>query len=127
MPQSHAAHAPEEIRLTDKGRNLRVSFDDGCVFDLSAELLRVHSPSAEVQGHSAAERKTVGGKINVTIADILPVGHYAVRLVFDDGHDSGIFTWHFLHELGHQAPQKWTAYLLELAAKGLGRERPGQK
>ena len=127
MPHTRTAIAPEEIRLTDKGRNLRVTFADGCVFDLSAELLRVHSPSAEVQGHSAAERKTVGGKQLVAIRDILSVGHYAVRLVFDDGHDSGIFTWGFLHEIGHNAPQKWTAYLLELEAKGLTRDRPGQK
>ena len=127
MSHAHTTLAPEEIRLTGKGRNLRVTFEDGCVFDLSAELLRVHSPSAEVQGHSAAQRKSVGGKINVAIRDVLPVGHYAVRLVFDDGHDSGIFTWPWLHEMGHHAPQRWTAYLLELAAKGLSRERPGEK
>ena len=113
--------------MTDKGRNLRVTFDNGCIFDLSAELLRVHSPSAEVQGHSAAGRKCVGGKLHVAIADILPVGHYAVRLVFSDGHDSGLFTWGFLHDIGHHAAQKWTAYLIELEAKGLSRERPGEK
>ena len=123
MSDPHSA--PEEIRLTGKGTNLRVTFGDGCVFDLSAEFLRVHSPSAEVQGHSAAQRKTVGGKAKVAIRDILPVGHYAVRLVFDDGHDSGIFTWNYLHDLGHHAPQKWTAYLVELEAKGLSREVAG--
>ena len=117
--------APEEIRLKDKGRLLTVSFDDGCVFDLSAEYLRVHSPSAEVQGHAASQRKTVGGKINVAIRDILPVGHYAVRLVFDDGHDSGLFTWGYLHELGHRQGEKWLAYEMELKAKGLSRERAG--
>ena len=124
MSHAHTA-APEEIRLTGKGTNLQVTFGDGCVFDLSGEYLRVHSPSAEVQGHSAAQRKTLGGKARVAIRDILPVGHYAVRLVFDDGHDSGIFTWPYLHELGHDAPQKWAAYLMELEAKGLSREVAG--
>ena len=130
-PTAHASHpdrqAPEEIRLTGKGRNLRVTFVDGCVFDLSAEYLRVHSPSAEVQGHSAAERRTIGGKLHVCIRDILPVGHYAVRLVFDDGHDSGLYTWNYLHGLGHGAAEKWAAYERELADKGLSRDRPGQK
>lgn len=130
-PPTHASHpasqAPDEIRLTGKGRNLRVTFGDGCVFDLSAEYLRVHSPSAEVQGHSAAERKTVGGKLHVGIRDILPVGHYAVRLVFDDGHDTGLYTWDYLHGLGHGAAQKWAAYEQDLASKGLSRDRPGQK
>ena len=119
-------NAPEEIRLKDKGRLLVVSFDDGCVVEMSAEYLRVHSPSAEVQGHAASQRKTVGGKIAVAIRDILAVGHYAVRLVFDDGHDSGLFTWEYLHELGQRKPEKWLAYEIELRAKGLSRERAGE-
>ena len=120
------ANAPAELRLKDKGRLLQVSFDDGCVFGLTAEYLRVHSPSAEVQGHSAAQRKTVGGKRLCAIKDIAPVGHYAVRLVFDDGHDSGLFTWGYLHELGHRQAANWTAYERELAAKGLSRDAAGQ-
>lgn len=120
MPQ-----APTEIRLKEKGRLLQVSFETDGVFDLSAEYLRVHSPSAEVQGHSAAGRKTIGGKRGCAIADIQPVGHYAVRLVFDDGHDSGLFTWAYLHELGRDHGAKWRAYETELAAKGLSRDRPG--
>ena len=123
----HVETAPEEIRLTDAGRTLKVTFDDGCVFLLSAELLRVSSPSAEVQGHSAAERRTVGGKRQVAIRDILPVGHYAVRLIFDDGHDSGLFTWRFLHDLGHRAGEIWAAYLADLEARGLSRDAPGSR
>ena len=129
LPDTHVPHAaaPEEIRLTAKGRNLRLTFADGCVFEMSAEYLRVHSPSAEVQGHSASERKTVGGKLHVAIADILPVGHYAVRLVFDDGHDTGLYTWDYLHRLGGGMAEQWAAYERDLAAKSLSRDRPGQK
>ncbi len=114
---------PTEIRLKDKGRALSVAFDTGDAFDLSAEYLRVMSPSAEVQGHSAAERKTVGGKENVAIMQIEPVGNYAVRLVFDDMHSTGIYTWRYLHELGSEREAKWTAYLQDLAAKGMTRDR----
>jgi DUF971 family protein len=109
------------LRLTDKGRLLRVSFDDGAVFDLSAEMLRVMSPSAEVQGHSAAERKLVSGKSKVAILEIIPTGNYAVRLVFDDMHQTGIYTWTYLHELGANAARRWADYLSELEAKGLSR------
>jgi DUF971 family protein len=116
---------PTEIRLKEKGRMLAVSFDGGDAFDLSAEYLRAMSPSAEVQGHSAAERKTVGGKQNVAIIQVEPVGNYAVRLVFDDMHSTGIYSWRYLHELGSEHETRWAEYLAELEAKGLKRDRPG--
>ncbi len=114
---------PIEIRLAKDKRSLRIVFDDGAAFDLPAEYLRVTSPSAEVQGHSAAERKTVPGKRDVGIIGVEPVGNYAVKLVFDDMHDTGIYGWNYLHELGAGYAEKWQAYLDELAAKGLSRER----
>jgi DUF971 family protein len=116
---------PTEIRLKDKGRTLAVSFAGGEAFELSAEFLRVMSPSAEVQGHSAAERKTVGGKQNVAIIQVEPVGNYAVRLVFDDMHSTGIYSWRYLHELGSEYETRWAEYLAELGAKGLSRDRSG--
>jgi DUF971 family protein len=116
---------PVEIRLPKDRRTLRVAFDDGRTFDLSAELLRVTSPSAEVQGHSEAERKTVGGKRNVTILSVDPVGNYAVRIGFDDMHATGIYSWTFLHDLGVNAGQRLQDYLDDLQAKGLDRDRPG--
>jgi DUF971 family protein len=116
---------PVEIRLPKDRRTLRVAFDDGRTFDLSAELLRVTSPSAEVQGHSEAERKTVGGKRNVTILSVDPVGNYAVRIGFDDMHSTGIYSWAFLHDLGANAGRRFQDYLDDLQAKGLDRDRPG--
>jgi DUF971 family protein len=116
---------PVEIRLSKDRRTLRVAFDDGRSFDLSAELLRVTSPSAEVQGHSEAERKTVGGKRNVTILSVDPVGNYAVRLGFDDMHSTGIYSWAFLRDLGENAARRFQDYLDDLQAKGLDRDRPG--
>jgi DUF971 family protein len=116
---------PVEIRLPKDRRTLRVVFDDGRTFDLSAELLRVTSPSAEVQGHSEAERKTVGGKRNVTILSVDPVGNYAVRIGFDDMHSTGIYSWAFLRDLGVNAGQRFQDYLDDLQAKGLDRDRPG--
>ncbi len=129
MTQGNPAGAawPTEIRLVDAGKTLRVAFDDGAAFALSAELLRVRSPSAEVQGHSPADRKTVGGKRAVAILAVAPVGNYAVRLDFDDMHRTGIYTWRYLRELGETAEQSFAAYLEELAAKGLDRDRPGEK
>lgn len=115
-------HWPTELRLARDRRSLAVTFEDGAAFTLSAEYLRVSSPSAEVQGHSPAERKTVPGKSLVEILRIEPVGNYAVRLVFDDLHDSGLFTWDYLHELGAQFEQRWTTYLTELEEKGMSRE-----
>ena len=114
---------PTELRLRDEGRLLAIAFDDGRRFDLPAEYLRVTSPSAEVQGHAPHERKTVPGKKNVAIREIVPTGNYAVRLVFSDGHSTGIFTWTYLAELGDQQTARWQSYLGELAAKGLSREK----
>src|SRR3977135_1493228 len=126
MPNATPAW-PVEIRLPKDRRALHVAFDDGKAFSLSAELLRVTSPSAEVQGHSEAERKTVGGKRNVTILSVDPVGNYAVRLGFDDMHSTGIYSWAFLRELGLNAKPRFQDYLDELAAKGLDRDRPGMR
>ncbi len=105
------------------GRVLSVSYDDA-TFELSAEYLRVTSPSAEVQGHSAAERRTVGGKRQTIIVHVEPVGNYAVKLVFDDGHDSGLFTWDYLYRLGTDEASIWAKYQSELGAKGLSRDIP---
>ncbi|HEX5507736.1 MAG TPA: DUF971 domain-containing protein, partial [Pseudolabrys sp.] len=96
-------------------------------FDLPAEYLRVKSPSAEVQGHSPDQRQTVPGKRNVAILEVLPVGNYAVRLVFDDMHSTGIFDWNYLRELGRKYSEYWQAYLDELAAKNLTRDPPLRK
>ena len=118
---------PVEIRLARDRRTLHVAFDDGRAFELSAELLRVTSPSAEVQGHSEAERKTIGGKRNVTILSVDPVGNYAVRLGFDDMHATGIYSWAFLRDLDLNAARRLRDYLDDLAAKGLDRDRPGMR
>ncbi|MES2600916.1 MAG: DUF971 domain-containing protein [Pseudomonadota bacterium] len=116
---------PVEIRLAKDRHSLTVTFDDGKVFSFSAELLRVTSPSAEVQGHSEAERKTVGGKRNVAILSVDAVGNYAVRIGFDDMHNTGIYSWTFLHDLGIDAELRFKNYLDDLAAKGLSRDKPG--
>ena len=116
-----AGVAATEIRLDRAARILHVTFDDGSAVALAAEYLRVESPSAEVQGHGRDSKKTVGGKQGVGITAVEPVGNYAVRLVFDDGHDTGIFTWNYLFELGHDHESRWAGYLAALAAKGLTR------
>jgi DUF971 family protein len=118
---------PVELRLAKDKQSLEIVFDDGGRFRLSAELLRVMSPSAEVQGHSEAQRKTVGGKRNVQIISVDPVGNYAVRIGFDDMHDTGIYAWGYLRELGLNAEQRFQGYLDDLAAKGLDRDKPGVK
>jgi DUF971 family protein len=115
---------PSELRLRKGGQTLQVSFETGEAFELPAELLRVRSPSAEVQGHSPSERITVAGKRNVAIIEVHPVGNYAVRLVFDDLHGSGIFTWEYLHDCGRNLDRYFAEYLDELAAKGLSRDPP---
>ena len=112
---------PTELRLDKDKRVLSVSFDDGTSYALPAELLRVLSPSAEVQGHSEAQRVTVAGKKNVGIVRLEPVGNYAVRIVFDDGHDTGLFVWEYLRELGENRETRWQSYLQDLAAKRLSR------
>ncbi len=114
---------PTELRLKDGGRTFVVSFDDGQSHELSAEYLRIASPSAEVQGHSPAERKTVPGKRDVLIISAEPIGNYAVKLGFDDMHDTGIFSWSYLRELGAEHRARWAAYLDDLSAKGLSRDR----
>jgi DUF971 family protein len=113
---------PTELRLHKDRRTLTVTFDSGESFDLAAEYLRVRSPSAEVQGHSPSERRTVAGKRDVQILELHPIGNYAVRLVFDDMHSTGIFSWDYLHELGHRHADNWRDYLSELADKKLSRE-----
>src|SRR5262250_3799247 len=115
---------PTELRLRKDRKMLTVAFDDGATFDLPAEYLRVCSPSAEVQGHSPSERRTVAGKQNVEILEIHPIGNYAVRLVFDDMHSTGIFSWDYFAKLGRDQGRLWREYLDELAAKGLSRDPP---
>jgi DUF971 family protein len=115
---------PSELRLHKDRKTLTVTFDGGAHFDLPAEYLRVKSPSAEVQGHSAEERKTVPGKRDVGIIQVLPIGNYAVRLVFDDLHDTGIFGWTYLYDLGRNYERYWQDYVDELASKNLTRDPP---
>jgi DUF971 family protein len=112
---------PTELRLHNDRKTLTVTFDDGASFGLAAEYLRVRSPSAEVQGHSPSERRTVAGKQDVRILELHPVGNYAVRLTFDDLHSTGIFSWDYLHELGRNRERYWDDYLAELAEKNLSR------
>jgi len=114
---------PTELRVSKDKRTLTASFEGGESFALPAEYLRVKSPSAEVQGHSPDERKTVPGKRNVAILQVDPIGNYAVRLTFDDMHSTGIFSWDYLLELGRNQPRYWQDYLDELQAKGLSRDR----
>jgi DUF971 family protein len=118
---------PTEIRLNRAEQVLHVAFDDGARFALPAEYLRVESPSAEVQGHGPGQRVIVPGRRHVGILRIEPVGHYAIRLVFDDLHDSGIYSWDYLHALGREQAERWAAYEQALAAKGLSREPPRRK
>src|SRR5947199_496746 len=113
---------PTELRLATDGKVLTVTCDGGDNFAPPAEYLRVKSPSAEVQGHSPDERKTVPGKRNVMILEVNPVGNYAVRLVFDDMHSTGIYSWDYLRELGRNHSKYWQDYLDELAARGLSRD-----
>ncbi|WP_419572294.1 gamma-butyrobetaine hydroxylase-like domain-containing protein [Rheinheimera sp.] len=117
---------PTELRLNKDRRTLTVSFDDGRRFDLPAEYLRVNSPSAEVRGHSPDERKTVPGKRSVEIIEVLQVGNYAVRLVFDDMHSTGIFGWDYLYSLGRDHAVNWQKYLDELAAQNMSRDPPAR-
>ena len=122
MSDTGAKPWPTELRLHKDRRTLTVAFDNGERFDLAAELLRVKSPSAEVQGHSPDERKTVSGKRNVAILEVNPIGNYAVRLVFDDMHSTGIYSWDYLLTLGRDHERVWQEYLDDLAGKGLQRE-----
>jgi DUF971 family protein len=114
--------APSEIRLRKAEKILDVDFADGKHFSFPAELLRVESPSAEVQGHSPGEKQTIAGRRHVGIMELEPVGHYAIAIKFDDLHDTGIFSWQYLYELGETKDEKWAAYLEALEAKGLSRD-----
>src|SRR5262249_29054875 len=118
---------PTELRLHKDRKTLTVTFEGGECFDLPAEYLRVKSPSAEVQGHSAEERKTVPGKREVAVIEVLPVGNYAVRLVFDDMHSTGSFDWDYRGELGRNCAMCWQNYLCGLAAKNLTRDPPARR
>src|SRR5215467_11780380 len=104
-----------ELRLRRASRLLEVSFDDGSRFELPFEYLRVHSPSAEMKGHGPGQEVLVTGKSQVGIRAVEPVGQYAVKLVFDDGHDTGLYTWKYLHELGRERAEKWGRYLARRA------------
>ena len=113
---------PVQLRLIRAEKRLDVEFDDGKKFSLPAEYLRVESPSAEVQGHDPRNKVTVPGRIHVSIMELEPVGNYAIRIKFDDLHDTGIFSWAYLYELGEKSETLWAQYLSALAAKGLSRE-----
>ena len=112
---------PEELRLADSGGILSVSFDSGEAYALAAEYLRVESPSAEVKGHGPGQEQLVWGKRKVKIRKLEPVGTYAVRIIFDDGHSTGLFTWPYLLKLGREHDVIWQAYLDKLAAAGFSR------
>jgi DUF971 family protein len=106
---------PVELKFSRTDRALAISFDDGSSFKLPAEYLRVESPSAEVQGHGAGQKQIVAGKRNVGVTRIEPVGRYAARIVFDDGHDTGLFSWAYLHQLGREHAARWAEYERRLA------------
>jgi DUF971 family protein len=115
-------HWPDEIRYISEDKRLEVGFDNGVRFSYPAELLRVESPSAEVQGHSASQKKIVPGRRHVGIMAIEPVGNYAIRIKFDDLHDTGLFSWQYLYQLGETQDEVWLTYLDNLEAQGLSRE-----
>lgn len=118
MPQ------PTALTLHQSSRVLEVGFDDGLAFRLPFELLRVYSPSAEVQGHGPGQEVLQTGKRQVGVVGVEPVGHYAVQLTFDDGHDSGIFSWSYLHDLGSRQEAYWQRYLQRLQEAGVDRDTP---
>ena len=115
-------HWPIEIRLKQAEKILEVDFDDGSKFALPAELLRVESPSAEVQGHSPDQKKLVAGRRHVGIMELEPMGNYAVKIKFDDLHDTGIFSWQYLYRLGRDRDRIWRDYLAALEASGQSRD-----
>ena len=117
-----ATRWPVELRLKKAEKVLEVAYDDGSRFSLPAEYLRVESPSAEVQGHGPSQKKIVPGRRHVKIAAIEPVGHYAIRIVFDDRHDTGIYSWAYLRELGDSYAERWAAYQAALLYRGLSRD-----
>ena len=113
---------PSEIKVSKDRQSLTVGFKDGAAFALSAEMLRVLSPSAEVQGHGPGQKLTVPGKRNVAIVSVQPTGNYAIRIGFDDGHDTGIYTWPYLRKLGEEGVDLFAGYERELAEKGMSRD-----
>ena len=115
-------HWPTEIRYDKAEKRLQVAFDNGVAWSLPAELLRVESPSAEVQGHGPSQKTVVAGRRHVGIMSIEPVGNYAIKIVFDDLHDTGIFSWRYLYELGEAQEERWQSYLSALAERGLSRD-----
>lgn len=117
-----AAPWPVELRYARSDKTLHIAFDDGSAFALPAELLRVESPSAEVQGHGPGQKQTVAGRRHVGIMNIEPVGRYAVKLHFDDLHNTGIYSWSYLHRLGRERDAVWADYLRALEAQGLSRD-----
>ena len=113
---------PSELKVKDQGKTLLITFDDGAAYAISAELLRVESPSAEVKGHGHGQETLVYGKKLVTITGIEPVGNYAARLKFSDGHSTGLYTWTYLEKLGQEYHDLWDAYLAKLKEEGRSRE-----
>ena len=121
-PSETPAPWPTDIHLNQADKTLSLTFDNGESFVLSAEYLRVESPSAEVQGHGGDQKKIIPSKRKVGISNLEPVGNYALRILFDDGHDSGLFTWTYLRELGLTHNDTWETYLKALAHQGLSRD-----
>ena len=122
MTAGKSAPWPVELRLRKAEKCLDIEFDDGKRFSLPAEYLRVESPSAELQGHGPGQKTIIGERAHVGILDLEPVGNYAVRIKFDDLHDTGIYSWNYLHQLGVEHEQRWRAYVQALAGNGLSRE-----
>ena len=123
--QFETQHWPIEIQYLSEVKRVEIEFDDGVTFSYPAELLRVESPSAEVQGHGPSDKTIVAGRRQVGIIGIEPVGHYAIRIKFDDLHDTGIFSWGYLYKLGEGQGEIWAAYLAELEKRGLSRDPGG--
>ena len=122
MSEGGTQHWPSEIRLKTSEKLLEIAFDNGARFRLPAEYLRVESPSAEVQGHGPGQKQLIHGRAQVAIRAVEPVGNYAVRLLFDDLHDTGIYSWSYLYQLGVEQEKRWAEYLRALAQAGLARE-----
>jgi DUF971 family protein len=122
MAAEAATRIPTEIKLHQASRAMELSFADGTSFRLSYEFLRVYSPSAEVRGHGPGQETLQTGKRDVTIVEVEPVGHYAIRPKFSDGHETGIYSWDYLYEIGSERDALWQRYLARLAAAGASRE-----
>ena len=120
--QFNSKHWPTQIKLRKAEKLLCVKFDDGSLFELPAELLRVESPSADVQGHLPDQKKTIPGRRHVGIMELTPVGNYAIRIKFDDLHDTGVFSWQYLYHLGINKEQIWQTYVTSLEKNGLSRD-----